>query len=100
MTDPGANCICMYVPSADGGMAQYAWELLHALNDYARGRYRFELVSSEDLHEQFKSSEYPTHPILPILRHRSEFATPVSWIASRLMHYSHREWVFLNWLKT
>src|SRR5689334_19060081 len=92
--------ICMYVPSADGGMAQYAWELMHALAWHPQEQYRFELVSSVDLQEQFKSSHYASNAILPILRHRSQFKTPIGWIGSRLTHYTHREWVFLNWLKT
>jgi glycosyltransferase involved in cell wall biosynthesis len=92
--------ICMYTPSADGGMAQYAWELMHALAAHARGGgRRFELVSGRDLEEQFKSSEYPVHAILPPLRHRSAFANKTAWVASRLTHYPHREWAFLRWLR-
>jgi glycosyltransferase involved in cell wall biosynthesis len=89
----------MYVPSADGGMAQYAWELMHALSEHSPARYRFELVSSQDLQDQFKSSAYASHAILPVLRHRSQFKTPIGWVASRLTHYTHREWVFLRWLQ-
>jgi glycosyltransferase involved in cell wall biosynthesis len=91
--------ICMYTPSADGGMAQYAWELMHALAARAPGEDRYELVSGRELQEQFRSDAYPVNAILPPLRHRSQFATPVSWIASRLAHYPHREWYFLRWLK-
>jgi glycosyltransferase involved in cell wall biosynthesis len=92
--------ICMYTPSADGGMAQYAWELMHALSAHARGGgRRFELVSGCDLEEQFKSEAYPVHAILPPLRHRSAFSNKAAWVASRLRHYPHREWAFLRWLR-
>ena len=30
------NSICMYTPSAEGGMAQYAWELMSALAEHPR----------------------------------------------------------------
>jgi glycosyltransferase involved in cell wall biosynthesis len=92
--------ICMYTPSADGGMAQYAWELMHALAAHAGGAGRqFELVSGRDLEEQFKSEAYPVHAILPPLRHRSAFSNRAAWVASRLTHYPHREWRFLRWLR-
>ncbi|MDB5318731.1 MAG: glycosyl transferase [Phycisphaerales bacterium] len=95
------NKICMYTPSADGGMAQYAWELLNALAAHPRGGGGdcFELVSGRDLQEQFKSDKYPVHAILPPLRHRSEFSSRLGWIASRLGHYPYREWAFLRWLR-
>jgi glycosyltransferase involved in cell wall biosynthesis len=96
---PMSNNICMYTPSADGGMAQYAWELMHALAAHSHGTARYELVSGQDLHEQFRSDAYPVHAILPPLRHRDQFATPLNWVANRLMHYPHREWHFLRWLK-
>ena len=91
--------IYMYTPSADGGMAQYAWELMTALSAQAHGEYRYELVSGEDLQAQFKSDAYPVHAILPPLRHRNEFATKATWVASRLTHYPRREWSFLRWLR-
>jgi glycosyltransferase involved in cell wall biosynthesis len=92
--------ICMYTPSADGGMAQYAWELTHALAAHPRGGGdRFELVSGSDLQAQFRSAKYPVHAILPPLRHRSEFGNRLGWIASRLGHYPYREWSFLRWLR-
>src|SRR5689334_1661355 len=80
-------------------MAQYTWELLHALAAHPRG-YRFELVSSEDMDPQFASDEYPAHPILPALRHRSTFRTRFGWVANRLTHYARREGRFLRWLRT
>ena len=63
-----ANRICMYTPSASGGHARYARELLTALTREGQRRYAFELVSSEDLEQQYKDVEYEVHPILPKLR--------------------------------
>src|ERR1700736_6682833 len=94
------NCICMYTPSANGGMAQYAWELMNALAEHPAGeRCRFELVTAEDLEAQFKSEAYAIHPILPQLLHRSTFSTRAGWVASRIMHYRQRERRFLAWLE-
>lgn len=93
------SCICMYTPSADGGHARYAWELTTALARSGRG-YRFELVSGRDLHEQFRSSAYRVHAILPPLADRSTFSTRLSWGANRLTHYFRREYQFLRWLRT
>ena len=90
--------ICMYTPSAEGGMAQYAWELLHALAA-ARPDHRFELVSGSDLEPQFKSAAYTVSAVLPPLRHRNEFCCRATWVASRLAHYPMREWAFRRWLK-
>jgi glycosyltransferase involved in cell wall biosynthesis len=89
----------MYTPSADGGMAQYAWELMSALAAHPRAAHTYELVTSTNLHPQFKSDAYRIHAILPPLRHRTEFRNKASWIASRLLHYPHREWTFLKWLR-
>src|SRR4051812_34291719 len=59
------NRVCVYAPCASGGHARYAWELTTALARHAHGRHRFELVSSQDLEPQFRSTEYPVHAILP-----------------------------------
>ena len=61
-----APCICMYAPSADGGMALYAHELTAALAAHRHGGYRFELVAGQDLQEQFRRGPYPVHPVLPL----------------------------------
>lgn len=89
----------MYTPSSDGGMAQYAWELMTAIAAHPRAQHRYELVSGQDLQEQFRSDAYTIQSILPPLRHRSEFSNKASWVASRLTHYPRREWHFLRWLK-
>jgi len=89
----------MYTPSADGGMAQYAWELMSALAAHPRGGDCFELVTGEDLHEEFRSDAYRVNAILPGLRHRSSFGNKAAWIASRLVHYPYREMTFLRWLR-
>src|SRR4051794_21502417 len=96
----------MFTPTADGGHARYTWELLNALAEQARSgdgdgsrpRYRFELVTSRDLHAQFDSGAYRVHRILPPLRDRSAFSSRLSWAASRVTHYARRDWQFLRWL--
>jgi glycosyltransferase involved in cell wall biosynthesis len=94
-----SETICIYTPSAAGGMARYARELMLALADHPRGHYRFELVSGQDLLEEFRPAAYAVNPILRPLQRRSEFGTRASWIASRLAHYPRRDWQFLQWLK-
>ena len=89
----------MYVPSAGGGHARYARDFLTALCAQPKSGYRFELLSSRDLEEEYRSELYPVHAQLPPLRHRSEFSSSPQWIASRLMHYIRREMEFLAWLK-
>src|SRR5688500_4218623 len=91
------TCICMFTPTASGGHARYAWELLNALSKHD---VRCELVTSEDLDSQFRSETYAIHSILPPLRHRNSFSTRFAWAISRLAHYPRREWMFLRWLKT
>jgi len=90
--------ILMYTPSSDGGMAQYAWELVTALNAQPHREYSYEMVSSQDLHQQFLDASYPVHAVLPPLRHRSEFMNKATWVGSRLTHYPRRERFFLRWL--
>lgn len=90
----------MYTPSSDGGHARYTWELLTALATHPRSRAVYELVTSEDLDPQFNSDAYTVHPILPVLRHRSDFSNRLTWAASRLTHYARRESAFLRWLRT
>ena len=89
----------MNTPSADGGHAQYTWELLTALSEQRHPGYRFELVSSRDLKDRYRSSLYPVHAILPPLVGRNAFSTRLSWVCGRLTHYHRRESCFLNWLQ-
>ncbi|HWE03255.1 MAG TPA: glycosyltransferase family 4 protein [Tepidisphaeraceae bacterium] len=89
----------MYTPTAGGGHARYAWELLNALSEQQRG-YRFELVSSEDLDPQFHPVNYRLHAILPALKDRRDFPNRAAWVASRLTHYARRDLQFLKWLKS
>jgi glycosyltransferase involved in cell wall biosynthesis len=92
------NTICMYVPSADGGMAQYGWELMTALARRGRAGHRYELLTSADLRAQFRSELYAVNAALPPLRHRSTYRTRLGWVAGRLMHYPRREWRLVTWL--
>ena len=90
------NRICMYTPTADGGHAQYTWELMTALTH--RFGPRFELVTSQDVAEQYRLTSYPVHAILPRTVHRREFALKITWAANRLRHYPNSEKAFLKWL--
>ena len=91
--------ICMFTPQAHGGHPRYTHELMTALAALPRPDYRCELVSTRNLHEQFKSDRYPVHTVLPPLREREEFRFPLTWAVSRLMYYPRRELAFLKWLK-
>lgn len=93
------NCICMYTPTAEGGHARYAWELMSALAAHPGAPYRFELVTSENLEPQFHSDRYPVHPILPAIVNRSQFSSTASWAFNRVTHYLRREMQFLRWLE-
>jgi glycosyltransferase involved in cell wall biosynthesis len=90
----------MYTPSARGGHPLYTAELLRALTRHPNGGRRFELVTSVDLDEAFRTVEYPVHAILPKLAHRSEYRTRIGWAVDRALHYSRRDAAFLNWLKS
>jgi glycosyltransferase involved in cell wall biosynthesis len=89
----------MFVPPADGGMAQYARELLTALAEQPGGGYQYELVTSRDLDPQLAAAPYAVHAILPPLLHRGRFRTRAGWVASRLTHYHRRDAYFLRWLE-
>lgn len=91
--------LCMYTPSARGGHPLYTAELLSALTRHPKGGPRFELVTSEDIEPEFRSSEYPVNAILPKLAHRGEYRTPVGWAVDRCLHYSRRDRIFLQWLE-
>jgi glycosyltransferase involved in cell wall biosynthesis len=93
------DCICMYAPSADGGMAQYASEVMTALARHRPARHRFELVTEQGLDPGFHSDDYAIHPILPSILHRSAFSTRLTWAANRIGHYARRERCFLRWLR-
>jgi len=98
--ETGMDSICMYTPSATGGHALYTWELMNALSRHANEDMGFELVTSEDLGEEFKTDAYPIHAILPKLLPRTEYSGRLTWAANRIFHYPKRELKFLKWLKT
>ena len=54
----------MYVPTATGGHARYASELLGALHETG-GRHDVALVTSRDLAPEFRRVAYPVHDVLP-----------------------------------
>jgi glycosyltransferase involved in cell wall biosynthesis len=89
----------MYTPSANGGHALYTRELMTALSQHAGEDCRFELVTSEDLAEEFKTDAYPIHAILPKLAHQNELPSKAAWFANRVLYYPRRELKFLDWLK-
>jgi hypothetical protein len=77
--------VCMYAPSANCGHARYTWELLSALArcDGDDDRRRYELLTSRDLAEEFRSDLYAIHPILEPLRRRETYGNRLAWAASR-----------------
>ncbi len=91
--------ICMFTPAAEGGHARYAMEMMTALAEHPHAGYRFELVSAENLEAQFRSSRYPVHAVLPPIRERYSFKSPLHWAANRIVYYPQRELAFLRWLK-
>jgi hypothetical protein len=90
----------MYTPSAHGGHARYAHELMTALARDPRRSYRYELVTSEDLHDAFRSDLYEVHAILPPLLHRRNYSNRITWATSRLANYPRREWKYHHWLRS
>jgi glycosyltransferase involved in cell wall biosynthesis len=81
-------------------MPRYVAELLNAMAEVPSEVPPLEWVSSTDLDPQFQSNGYLVHRVLPTLRDRSEFRTAIGWAFNRGLHYLHREWCFLNWLRT
>src|SRR5689334_18649035 len=91
--------VCMYTPTARGGHALYAQELLTALAEVGPPRgVSAELVTCENLAPENRTDRYPIHPILPRIVPRKEFSTPLAWAASRVTYYSRRERIFLDWV--
>ena len=90
--------VCMYTPTASGGHALYAQELLTALAEVGPGRgVSAELVTCEDLAPENHSARYPIHKMLPRLKPRREFPHALAWASSRLAYYARRERAFLDW---
>jgi glycosyltransferase involved in cell wall biosynthesis len=98
--DSRMNSICIYTPSAHGGHALYTRELMTALSRYASDDVRFELITSEDLYDEFRTDAYPIHTILPKLQPKDEYSSTATWVFNRLFHYPKRELKLLNWIKT
>jgi glycosyltransferase involved in cell wall biosynthesis len=94
------NRVCMYTPSAFGGHARYSWELLNAIRDVCGNDCRCELVTSKNLEPHYRSDRYVVHPILPRLKHGTEFRSRIAWALSRVWHYVRREHRFLGWIKS
>jgi glycosyltransferase involved in cell wall biosynthesis len=90
--------IGMFTPTAHGGHALYAQELLTALAEVgARRGVAAELVTCEDLSADLRPP-YPIHRILPRQVRRDAFRTTASWAASRVGYYTRREHLFLDWV--
>lgn len=91
--------VCMYTPTASGGHALYAQELLTALAEVGPERgVAAELVTCENLAAENQSDRYPIHRILPQIIHRREFRHALAWASSRLTYYARRERTFLDWV--
>ena len=91
------GCV-MYVPSASGGHARYASELLTALTKVGGCRFRVCLVTSRNLADEFRSVDYPIHSVLEPLQVGS-FPSRLHWFGSRLIHYYRRELSFFQWIR-
>jgi glycosyltransferase involved in cell wall biosynthesis len=90
--------VCMYTPTAQGGHALYAHELLAAIAEVGPERgVSAELVTCEDL-DDVSGVPYPIHPILPRQVPREEYRSRAGWAASRVAYYIKRERTFLDWV--
>src|SRR6266511_158323 len=90
----------MVTPSASGGHARYAWELMTALRAAVpRSDLRLTLLTSSDLDPEFRTAQYEIADVLPPLRHRSTFASSLKWAASRIAHYMGRDEAVLRWVR-
>jgi glycosyltransferase involved in cell wall biosynthesis len=94
-----AKTVVMFTPAADCGHARYTMELMRGLHEHPGREFKYELVSSENLEDQFRNVSYVVHPILPALRHRDSYSSRFGWILGRLLHYPLREMRFLKWLR-
>jgi len=88
----------MYVPTASGGHARYATELLTALRSLPVADLRMGLVTSSNLAEEYRSTDYPIHSVLEPL-FIGQFPTVAHKMTSRVGHYWRRERAFLRWLR-
>jgi glycosyltransferase involved in cell wall biosynthesis len=59
---------------------------------------RLSLVTSTNLDEEFRDATYTIRDVLPPLRSKDTFATPLHWALSRLAHYRRRDAVLLRLL--
>lgn len=90
--------VVMYTPTAQGGHALYSKEVLEALAGLESDELQFELLTSVDLGDEYRSERYMINAVLPRLRHKSEFGLSISWALSRVSHYLMRELRLLLWL--
>src|ERR1700730_4383159 len=97
---PGALHVAMITPSATGGHPLYTWEMMTALRAAApRSQLRLTLVTSCDLDEQYRDTDYDIADVLPALRHRSTYWCKAAWATGRIVHYARRERTVLRWLR-
>ena len=90
--------LCVYCPTGTAGHARYTREFLLAMAEVGpEFGVRPCLVTGADLDPEYASDRYEIHRILPVLRPRSAFPTPLHWAASRLGHYRKREATFRRW---
>ncbi len=89
--------IVMYVPTASGGHARYAAELLSALASVS-APHGVSLVTSRDLAPEFRNGAYDIHDVLPAMEGARPFTSVAHWAASRVLHYRRREKQFENWV--
>jgi glycosyltransferase involved in cell wall biosynthesis len=92
-----ARRLVMFTPSSQGGHAEYCAELLDALAEDS-AEYEVCLVTSKDLANEFNSSRYLIHRILPAMKHKEQYKNKLLWMLGRVVHYLRRDCVFLFWL--
>lgn len=91
----------MFTPTACGGHTRYSTEVLRGLaNSSAKDALDFLLVTSEDSCLLGRMLPFRLAPILPKLRHRTEYKNKLSWVIARAFHYIRRDTKFLYWLAT
>jgi glycosyltransferase involved in cell wall biosynthesis len=90
----------MVTPSAAGGHPRYTWELMSALRKAAPpSDLQLTLLTSADLHDEFRMAPYDIADVLPPLRPSASFANRLEWATSRVAHYARREDAVLRWVR-
>jgi glycosyltransferase involved in cell wall biosynthesis len=75
--------------------------MLSAIREAGRKQdVRVSLITSRNLDPAYRTGLYPIHDVLPPLRHRATYRTPLHWGLSRVAYYLKRESAFLRWVES